>query len=260
MVFANTGDVDLVVVFDEDLTGAGCPAAGVPVTVGDGETLSCTVTKTADTDPGASTVDNTVNAHVTLPAMYGLDNFWDPTASDSCDIYGVKSGFKWNDLSGDGVWDQATEPGLSGWKIHFFEAGNPVPVEVITGADGSYAFDMVKLGVQYAVCEVLEPGFAQTFPTDPAAAGHVDCTQFGAGYGPVGYAITLASGEVHPDNNFGNWVPSKGCGFTWGYWKQHNKYQNADGAHRDAGWDPRDAARTPSSTATVQTRRPTRTR
>ena len=109
VVFANTGDVDLVVVFDENLTGAGCPAAGVPVTVGDGETLSCTVTKTADTDPGASTVDNTVNAHVTLPAMYGLDNFWDPTASDSCDIYGVKSGFKWNDLSGDGVWDKALD-------------------------------------------------------------------------------------------------------------------------------------------------------
>jgi hypothetical protein len=59
--------------------------------------------------------------------------------------------------------------------------------EVITGADGKYEFDMVIPGVKYAVCEVLEAGFMQTFPavTLPAA-GYVDCTQFGPGYGPVG--------------------------------------------------------------------------
>jgi uncharacterized repeat protein (TIGR01451 family) len=108
VVFTNTGDVPLVVTFDETLTGAGCPATGVPVTVANGTNLTCTVQKMADTEPGPSVVSNTINAHVTLPAMYGLDNYWDPTASDSCDIYGVKSGYKWNDLNHDGIWDVRT--------------------------------------------------------------------------------------------------------------------------------------------------------
>ncbi|MBP1598697.1 MAG: hypothetical protein H6Q05_4074, partial [Acidobacteria bacterium] len=28
-----------------------------------------------------------------------------------------------------------------------------------------------------------------------------------------------------------------GCGYTWGYWKNHNKYQNQGGANRDPGWN-----------------------
>jgi len=151
--------------------------------------------------------------------------------------YGVMSGTKWLDMNGNHLRDSG-EPGLSGWKIHFFKVNDPVPVEVITGPDGSYTNDMVEFGAQYAVCEVLEPTWVQTYPNVTLPAdGYVDCTQFGPGYGPIGYNITLSGGSA-VDKDFGNWVPTVvGCSYTWGYWKNHNKYQNAKGAHRDPGWD-----------------------
>jgi hypothetical protein len=43
------------------------------------------------------------------------------------------------------------------------------------------------------------------------------------GYAPYGYEITLQSGEVETDNNFGNWYPP-GCTYTQGYWKTHSEY------------------------------------
>jgi len=241
VVFANTGDVDLEVYFDEPLTGDGCPAtAGTTATVPFGESLTCSVTKTADTDPTESYVENTINAHVTLPAMYGLDNFWDPMASDSCDIYAVKKGTKWDDKNMDGIWDME-EPVLSGWKIHFFEwmgdAYAP-PKEVLTGANGSYSFNVVKPGVTYAVCEVLEAGYLQTYPNvEMPAEGFVDCTQFGSEYGPIGYEIMLASGVYELENDFGNFKPL-GCTYTQGYWKTHSTYGPA--GPYDPTWDLKD--------------------
>jgi hypothetical protein len=172
-------------------------------------------------------VSNTINAHVTLPEMYGLANYWDPMASDSCDIYGVKSGTKWEDINADGMWDDMIEPVLPGWTIHFIEYLDPgfaAPIPVMTDAFGVYEFDMVKPGVTYAVCEVLEAGFMQTFPSVTLPAeGFVDCTQFGPAYGPVGYEIMLASGEYEFDNDFGNFKPL-GCTYTQGYWKTHSIY------------------------------------
>jgi len=40
-----------------------------------------------------------------LPTTYGLDNYWDEMAEDTCDIYAIKKGQKWNDLNADGIWD-----------------------------------------------------------------------------------------------------------------------------------------------------------
>ena len=236
VIFANTGDVDLIVVFDEDLTGTDCPAiAGTPVTVQPGNSLTCQVTKTADTDTSTSRVDNTVNAHITLPESTGMSLYWDESVSASCHIYGVMSGTKWNDMNADHLRDQS-EPVLSGWKIHFYKkdfgGSYTFDGEEVTGADGSYANDMIRPGFQYAVCEVLEPTYVQTYP-NVMAAGYVDCTQFGSGYGPIGYDIIMSSGEYDTNNNFGNWVPTEGCGYTWGYWKNHNVYSKKD----EGTWD-----------------------
>jgi len=238
VVFANTGDVPLVVTFDEDLEGTDCPLTGVPVTVANGTSLTCTIDVASDTEPTASVVSNTVNAHVTLPVEYGLDNYWDPQASDTCDIYGIKSGTKWEDINADGMWDDMIEPVLPGWTIHFIEYLEPGfagPIPVMTDEFGVYEFDMVKPGVTYAVCEVLEAGFMQTFPnvTLPAE-GFVDCTQFGPAYGPVGYEIMLASGEYEFDNDFGNFKPL-GCTYTQGYWKTHSMFGPA--GPYDLTWD-----------------------
>jgi hypothetical protein len=230
--FENLGDVPLVVEFDEDLVGIGCPMAGVEVTVDVGESLVCTIDVLADTDPAPSVVSNEINAHVTLPAMYGLDNYWDPYASDTCDIYGVKSGYKFNDLNNNGVWDLG-EPELAGWDIHFIKLSDSSMTPVTTDVNGKYTFNMVWPGVDYAVCEVLKAGFTQTYPV-ALGAGLIDCTQFGAGYGPIGYLINLASGEYEFDNNFGNYK-APGCTYTQGYWKTHSTYGPA--SPYDPTWD-----------------------
>jgi hypothetical protein len=104
----------------------------------------------------------------------------------------------------DGQGDKdATDPGLEGWYIHLFmkvDGGWDLVATTTTCFEGFYAFSGLTPGVEYAVCEGLEAGWTQTYPS---AAGHLDCT-FGDGYGPVGYAFELRSGEVEEGNDFGN--------------------------------------------------------
>ena len=90
IALANTGDVDLVVVLDEDVVdtlgvivaAGGTISASVPFALPVGQTLQATVAIPATTYP----TQNTINAHITLPEWTGLDNYWDPAASDSCDV------------------------------------------------------------------------------------------------------------------------------------------------------------------------------
>jgi uncharacterized repeat protein (TIGR01451 family) len=103
---------------------------------------------------------------------------------------GSISGWKWNDLSYDGVWN-AGEPGLSGWTIqlYFFD-----PVENTwnnidnedTGAGGNYTFSGLVAG-NYRVTEVLKENWRQTYPPSPGI-----------------HSITLSEGENRTGVNFGN--------------------------------------------------------
>ncbi len=53
VLITNTLDEELVVSFDENLAGPGCPAvAGTPVTIQAGDSLTCQVTKTAEHGSG----------------------------------------------------------------------------------------------------------------------------------------------------------------------------------------------------------------
>src|SRR5918997_1453974 len=127
-----------------------------------------------------------------------------------------KSGMKFEDKDGDGVKD-AGEPGLAGWKIHLFGANDSDHQVATTDAEGKYAF-YVKPG-SYTVCEELQPGWTQSYPTAGA-----DCSTHTHGGtsspGAKGYAITLTSGQDDKDNDFGNHKKKKeGC--TPGFWKNH---------------------------------------
>jgi hypothetical protein len=153
--------------------------------------------------------------------------------------YATKSGFKWHDVNRDGVKD-AEEDFLSMWTIELWDVSGASPVFVFsdtTDINGLYEFDEIVPGVDYAVCEVLENGWFQSYPVggSPLPAGLYDCSQLGAEYGAVGYAITLTSGEEDLDNNFGNWV-EEGCTFTQGYWKTHSVEGPA--GPPDPGWEP----------------------
>ncbi len=98
-------------------------------------------------------------------------------------------GMKWNDLNGNGVRD-AGEPGLGGWTIFlddnqngYLDAGE---ISTVTAADGTYSFTDLAPG-SYTVAELLQTGWAQTFPASPGR-----------------HVLTLAAGVVATDIDFGN--------------------------------------------------------
>ncbi|MEB3342748.1 S8 family serine peptidase [Okeania sp.] len=79
---------------------------------------------------------------------------------------GSISGYKWNDLNGDGIWD-SNEEGLAGWTIYIDENNNGQldagETSTVTAEDGSYTFEDLIAGA-YTIAEVLEEGWEQTYP------------------------------------------------------------------------------------------------
>jgi len=83
------------------------------------------------------------------------------------DLLGSIEGFKWNDLDGDGRWDQPAEPALPGVTVYLdsnengqLDEGEP---ETETDLNGEYSFTGLAPG-RYVVAEVLPLGWDQTFP------------------------------------------------------------------------------------------------
>lgn len=93
------------------------------------------------------------------------------------------SGFKFNDLDGDGTWDEG-ESGLDGWTICL----NGIENCVVTGTgdwpDGYYEFTGLTAG-SYDVYESQQDGWVPTTPTEIEG-------------------IVVQSGTDSADNNFGN--------------------------------------------------------
>jgi subtilisin family serine protease len=76
-------------------------------------------------------------------------------------------GTKWNDLDGDGVWDEG-EPTLQGWTIYLDQNQNGQlddgELSAVTDEDGNYAFTGLTPTITYTVAEVLQPTWVQTYP------------------------------------------------------------------------------------------------
>jgi hypothetical protein len=121
----------------------------------------------------------------------------------------TKSGYKFNDINADGVWDPDgmdnildnadDEVGLNGWTINLVgtdDEGHAVSMSTVTANDesgnpGYYSFS-VDPGT-YTVSEVLQEGWIQSYPTTGS---------------PVGtYQVILGNGQLDADNNFGNYHP-----------------------------------------------------
>jgi hypothetical protein len=139
----------------------------------------------------------------------------------------TKAGYKFNDLSADGVWDKPGETGIGGWEIRAYadtdEEGDPgygkldqdeydaLPVaSTTTAGNGSYSFSLEP--GRYIVVEVLQaswyqsPDGADTPGDSVLAAGLNTGTETLA---PLGYAVDLGNGAYDVDNNFGNY--QRGC-------------------------------------------------
>jgi hypothetical protein len=123
-------------------------------------------------------------------------------------VLAVKFGYKFHDLNADGIWQDATEPGLEGWTIYVdindngqYDLGEPFDV---TDADGYYEIDNITAGT-YKVREKApegETGWVCSFPSDTDAFGcyYEEIFEFGVTYGP---------------NNFGNYMTATKSGHKW---------------------------------------------
>lgn len=82
------------------------------------------------------------------------------------------NGQKWNDLNGNGSWDEAAPAQISNWQMFLdtnnnglLDAGEPTTTTSnVAGPDfGWYHFDDLAYGT-YHVCETAQAGWKQTFP------------------------------------------------------------------------------------------------
>lgn len=121
---------------------------------------------------------------------------------------GSISGFKWEDLNGDGEWQndgENVEPALDDWTIFLDLNDNGVLDEgepsQITGdeEEGFYSFENLTPGT-YIVREVLESGWTQTFPETDTNFKHT---------------VVVTSGENEENWNFGNFQNVTIAGFKW---------------------------------------------
>ena len=112
------------------------------------------------------------------------------------------TGMKWNDVNGDGrrctftrdeEESQVCEKGLAGWTIFIDKNGNKKLDEgeqsTITGTDGGYSFTDLNPGT-YQVCEVIKPGWEQTYPVNTTDS--------------ICHSVTVTSGTVADGKDFGN--------------------------------------------------------
>ena len=93
-----------------------------------------------------------------------------PTTSPPSECY--ISGYKWNDLDGNGKWDTG-EPALSGWTINLYDSVSNQPYvynrSTTTNSQGYYIFTFtdadVHAGRKYKVDETLQAGWTNTYPS-----------------------------------------------------------------------------------------------
>ncbi|MCL7392233.1 MAG: hypothetical protein LZ162_01145 [Thaumarchaeota archaeon] len=199
IIVTNTGDTPLYDVSVTD-TLLGTIWTG---TLGVDESVTITTTYTVhagDPDP----LENTATA--SGRDVLGLT----VTATDTwtVDLIAKICGYKFYDANANGLWD-AGEPAVAGFKIELY-MGDTLYDTAYTGEDGSYCFDNLNAGT-YTVKEVLPSG--SWIPTTSTSI-----------------TVTLLSGEVKEDNNFGNLCLEPGHGGkTLGYWANAgNKLITAD--------------------------------
>jgi hypothetical protein len=128
---------------------------------------------------------------------------------------GTITGYKWNDLDGDGEWDQPSEPALPGWII-FLDTNNNGALDAveswtITDANGAYSFDELPRG-NYMVREIEQPGWTQTNPGEPASTSIVVNGGFETGtfIGWVANGFVINNGALDPQSPDGPLPPFEG--------------------------------------------------
>jgi len=141
----------------------------------------------------------------------GTGNSW--VGADFGNAQGAVYGWTWNDADLDALWD-ASESALEGWTV-FLDADNDGQLDtdetnITTDANGYYVFGGLSQG-QYAVAQVVQSGWKQTWPTDTT------------------HTVTISTGDPWAEMGFGN-AQGAVYGWTW------------NDADLDAVWDSGESA------------------
>jgi Ca2+-binding RTX toxin-like protein len=142
-------------------------------------------------DPTVDSLNNegTENVILTLADGKGYTVGTDKVATGNItDVpVGTISGINWNDLNGNGVREELSEPTLQGTTIYLDSNNNGVKdtgeISQVTSATGQYSFANVAAG-NYFIREVVPTGFIETTS--------------------VGRTITVVGGQNTGNVNFGN--------------------------------------------------------
>lgn len=110
---------------------------------------------------------------------------------------GSISGYKWNDVDGNGRFDMESEvgkeSGIANWTVFIDTDKDSIlddgETSATTSADGSYTMNGLLPG-SYRVCEVIKSGWKQTYP---AIEGSASC-----------HDVTVSAGVTTTNVNFGN--------------------------------------------------------
>ncbi|MGI0488478.1 PQQ-dependent sugar dehydrogenase [Pantanalinema rosaneae CENA516] len=168
-------------------------SSGTPVTIADvvqSSTNPGTTTEllTALLDPGTYYLQISAAPTVTT-ANYSFNAISRPVPDPIADV-GMIQGSIWNDLNGDGIWEQF-EPGLAGWTVYLDQNQNQIldtdELAVLTDATGNYLFTDLIPGT-YTVAQVLQPGWQAIAPN---ATGN-------------SYTIELSAEGIAAGIDFGN--------------------------------------------------------
>ncbi|MDI6767759.1 MAG: tandem-95 repeat protein, partial [Bacteroidota bacterium] len=106
-------------------------------------------------------------------------------------------GYKFNDINGDGVWQQPGEPVLRDWEI--IAKKNDIELNLTTDANGYYQFTFNSIHAgDWEIKEVMKNGWYQTAPGGTGA-----------------YIINIHSGFTADEKNFGNFEATKLSGYKF---------------------------------------------
>ncbi|MDD5039944.1 MAG: SdrD B-like domain-containing protein [Patescibacteria group bacterium] len=119
-------------------------------------------------------------------------------------------GYKFNDMNGNSSWDNG-ELALGGWTIAL---GGASSNSAVTAPNGYYEFTGLTAGT-YSLSEVQQDGWVQT-TANPAN-------------------VTITSGKVSENNNFGNFKTGKIAGHKWNDLNGNGAWDGGEPAL--AGWE-----------------------
>ncbi|MCA9206564.1 MAG: hypothetical protein KDA59_26100, partial [Planctomycetales bacterium] len=158
-------------------TGSGAPTGvdgptnlGIRIRTAAGQIIGSSNTTTTENDVARIIVPNSGAPLTYFAEVYsgslGQVNSYDLQFNLTPVPTGTLSGFKFNDLNGDGLWDE-NEPGVQGVTVFLdldndgtLDGGEPTS---ITDASGLYTFNNVAQGA-YHIREVLPANTTQTWP------------------------------------------------------------------------------------------------